>query len=245
MELKFIGRGAAFNPKEGNTSAYFIENDELFLIDCGENVFTRIIERNLFNSIKTINLLITHTHSDHIGSIGSLVLYAFYNQMQLNIILPEPPEYLKNLEQLLEIFGCDASKYKLVSSLTYDNKYRSFKSIRFVKTNHKKDLVAYSIIFETNDGVVYYSGDTNDPSIIISLIKENKLIDKLYIDTTNANFKDNVHLYIGYLKEIIPENLKKSVYCMHFNNDECLKEAIMLGFNIAESGGEYEKNSNV
>ena len=29
MNLKFIGRGAAFNPKEGNNSAYFIDNDEL------------------------------------------------------------------------------------------------------------------------------------------------------------------------------------------------------------------------
>ena len=26
MELKFLGRGAAFNPKEGNNSAYFIED---------------------------------------------------------------------------------------------------------------------------------------------------------------------------------------------------------------------------
>ena len=32
MELSFLGRGAAFNPKEGNNSAYFIENNQLFLI---------------------------------------------------------------------------------------------------------------------------------------------------------------------------------------------------------------------
>ena len=41
MELKFLGRGAAFNPKEGNTSAWFIENNELFLIDCGESVYRK------------------------------------------------------------------------------------------------------------------------------------------------------------------------------------------------------------
>ena len=45
MNLLFLGRGAAFNPKEGNTSAYFLENNQLFLIDCGESVFERIINK--------------------------------------------------------------------------------------------------------------------------------------------------------------------------------------------------------
>ena len=39
MELNFLGRGGAFNTKEGNNAAYFVENNELFLIDCGETVF--------------------------------------------------------------------------------------------------------------------------------------------------------------------------------------------------------------
>ena len=39
MDLQFLDKGAAFNPKEGNNSAYFIENNQLFLIDCGESVF--------------------------------------------------------------------------------------------------------------------------------------------------------------------------------------------------------------
>lgn len=30
MELNFLGRGAAFNPKEGNNSAYFIEKINYF-----------------------------------------------------------------------------------------------------------------------------------------------------------------------------------------------------------------------
>ena len=71
MELKFLGRGAAFNPKEGNNSAYFIENNQLFLIDCGENIFERLVENGLLESVESINLMITHTHSDHVGSLGS------------------------------------------------------------------------------------------------------------------------------------------------------------------------------
>ncbi len=52
MELKFLGRGAAFNPKEGNNSAYFIENNQLFLIDCGENIFERLVENGLLESVE-------------------------------------------------------------------------------------------------------------------------------------------------------------------------------------------------
>ena len=64
MNLLFLGRGAAFNPKEGNTSAYFLENNQLFLIDCGESIFERIINKNILKNIDAINVLITHTHSD-------------------------------------------------------------------------------------------------------------------------------------------------------------------------------------
>ena len=42
MKLNFLGRGAAFNPKEGNTAAFIKEGDRLLLIDCGESVFRQI-----------------------------------------------------------------------------------------------------------------------------------------------------------------------------------------------------------
>lgn len=90
MELNFLGRGAAFNPKEGNTSAFFIDNNELFLIDCGESIFKEIIENNILNNIEKINIMITHTHCDHIGSIGSLIMYSYYKlNNKVNIIVPK------------------------------------------------------------------------------------------------------------------------------------------------------------
>ena len=42
--LTFVGRGATFNPAERNTAAYVREKNRLFLIDCGETVFERLIE---------------------------------------------------------------------------------------------------------------------------------------------------------------------------------------------------------
>lgn len=236
MELIFLGRGAAFNPKEGNNSAYFVENNQLFLIDCGENIFERLIESELLESVESINLMITHTHSDHIGSLGSLVMYSFYTlHKPLNIILPKNAKHLPNIEKILSGFGCTEVMYNYVNEKVFDGKNETFRNIRYVETSHYDELNCYGILFNTQNGIVYYSGDTREINTIKTLINSGKPIDKLYIDTTTANFPGNVHLYIGILQETIPEELKDHVYCMHLNNDCCIEQAKALGFNVVET----------
>ena len=93
--LKFIGTGSAFNPKLGNTSAYYKENGNLLLIDCGESVFGRILELNLLEDVENVYIAITHTHGDHVGSLGSLVLY-------LNIIKGIVPNIIITAEDSSE-----------------------------------------------------------------------------------------------------------------------------------------------
>ena len=61
MDLIFLGRGCSNNVKQKNNAAYFIENNELFLIDCGESVFAKLKENNLLDNINTVHIMITHT----------------------------------------------------------------------------------------------------------------------------------------------------------------------------------------
>jgi len=234
MELKFLGRGASLNPKEGNNSAYFIENNQIFLIDCGENIFERLIEKNLLKHIEAINVMVTHTHSDHIGSLGSLITYSFYTlQKPLNIILPKNAKHFSNIEKILSGFGCTKSMYHYVDEKSFDGQYETFDTIRYIETDHCDELKSYGLLFTTKKGIVYYSGDTREVETIKNLIA-NQPIDKLYIDTTTVNFPGNVHLYIEILKDAIPEEFKKSVYCMHFNDDSCIERAKALGFHVVE-----------
>ena len=242
MELKFLGRGAAFNPKEGNNSAYFIENKELFLLDCGEGIFERIIKNNTLNDIDKVNILITHTHSDHVGSIGSLIMYCFYiKKIKTNIILPADELFKNNLEQLLTIFGCSTDMYNAINDEKYTNKYTEFSKIQYKRTNHTNNLPCYSIIFYTKNGIVYYSGDTKDIKNLEEIIKNNQKIDKIYVDTTSLDYEGNVHLYIGELYKKIPDNLKDKVYCMHLNDDNCIYQAEILGFNVVENIDQIQK----
>ena len=242
MDLQFLGRGAAFNPKEGNNSAYFIENNQLFLIDCGESIFERLVENGLLESIDAINLMITHTHSDHIGSLGTLAMYSYYTlRKPLNIIMKKEAKHLPNIEKVLEGFGCTHVMYNYIDEEQYDNKFLSFQNIRYVETEHCDELSCYGLLFTTQKGLVYYSGDTREIETIKSLITSGKDIDKLYIDTTTANFPGNVHLYIGILQEQIPKEFKSKVFCMHINNDQCIEEAKNAGFNVVET--QKEKRS--
>lgn len=236
MDLQFLGRGAAFNPKEGNNSAYFIEDNQLFLIDCGESIFERLIENELLEGIDAINLMITHTHSDHIGSLGTLAMYSFYTlRNPLNIVMKRGVKYLSNIEKILDGFGCTQTMYNYVDEEQYDNRFASFQKIRYMETSHCAELSSYGLLFTTPKGLVYYSGDTREIENIKSLIASGQDIDKLYIDTTTANFPDNAHLYIGILKKQIPEKFKSKVFCMHINNDQCIEEAKKAGFNVVEN----------
>lgn len=235
MELNFLGRGSAFNPKEGNTSAYFIEGRELFLIDCGESVFSKLMELDLLNEIDRVNLLITHTHSDHIGSLGSLILYSYYVlNKPLNIITSLYCKHLPNIERVLKGFGCTNNMYSFIDIEKYDNKFESFNMIRFIETNHVKELHCYGLLFSTSNGLVYYSGDTCKIDVIKLLIESGQAIDKMYVETTSIDYDNNIHLYIGKLNRVIPHNLKGKVYCMHVNNDECINNVIKNGFNMVD-----------
>ena len=82
--LKFLGRGSAFNVEEGNTSAYFIKDNIFFLLDCGETIFYELKSNNKLqnlikeHNIKDVHVYITHLHTDHTGSLSSLIYYCYY-----------------------------------------------------------------------------------------------------------------------------------------------------------------------
>lgn len=235
MDLIFLGRGSSNYTKQGNNAAYFIENGELFLIDCGETIFSKLMEKKLLETVDEINVMITHTHCDHIGSLGSLILYCYFTlQKNVHIILPDRVSYVQSIEVLLKYFGCTIEMYHIVSEKELDYKYETFMRIRYQQTNHVKQLECYGILFDTSHGFVYYSGDTKEIDNVKRLIDHHEKIDKIYIDTTSLDSKDNVHVCVDTLNKEVPENIKQKVYCMHFNNDDCMEKAKKYGFHVVE-----------
>ena len=179
-------------------------------------------------------VIITHTHSDHVGSLGSLILYCFYNlNIKINIILPSKHKYLSDLEDLLRIFGCKSKMYKYIYENELTDKYDAFNSIKFMETKHSRGMICYGILFDTNDGAIYYSGDTKEINNIKKIIKDYK-IDKVYVDTSSIDSKDNPHMYVGVLDEEIPLYLRDRFYCMHINDKKVISEVIDSGFKVVD-----------
>ena len=233
MELIFLGRGAGFNPDEGSTSAYFTDNGEFFLIDCGESVFKSLLDKKLLDSVSALNIFITHTHSDHVGSLGSLMLYAFaVKKIPVNIIIDKNVSYLPGIVSLLTIYGLTDNMYRFVKTSQYNGKYSKFSKVQFIKTKHTDEVESCGIIFQTPKGLVFYSGDICDPAPIIKLIKNNEeKIHRIYVDTS-SNRTNTHHTSVHLVNDIVPKKLKSRVYCMHINNQQCITDAQAYGLNV-------------
>lgn len=214
--LTFIGIGSAFNTPLGNTSAFIKSNDELLLIDCGSTVFKSINESGLLDGVKKINVIITHTHPDHAGSLGDLIFYAYYiMKTQVNIYFPDRVL----MEKYLSAIGCETFHYKLNSQMHEIIGHGAFKglSIQFVHVSHVDVISTFGFLLKYNHHSFYYSGDANKlHAPILSMLSSNE-IDCAYQDVCSQDFEGNVHMSLRILKETVPEHLRAKVFCMHFD----------------------------
>jgi len=236
MELTFLGRGAGFFPAEDSTSSFFLDKGELFLIDSGESTFKTILDKKVFDSASALNIFITHTHSDHVGSLGSLLLYASVaKKIKTNIISDENMVFAPQIGALLKIYGVTERMYQFVSSSEFDNRYSQFNKVRYIKTYHCDELKTCAILFETNSGLVFYSGDMKDPAPLLEIVKSGKKIDKIYMDSNNDPNPNPYHLRLKEIYDIVPPELRPSIYCMHFNSTQCMDDAVAFGFKVVKN----------
>lgn len=236
MDLQFLGIGSAFETGLCNTSAFFVEKEKLFLIDCGETTMTQLNKLHLLNYVREVYVAITHTHSDHIAGIGNLVNCC--NTLlgnKLNIVVPAIDKFNlhENITELLNIFYIPADCYTFIDESDMYNKFNTFNSISFIPTEHAPELKGncFSILFDTPNGIVFYSGDSSNISNLQKVLKCN--FDKIYVDVT-LTIK-NVHLDLNLLESIVPIEKRYKVFCMHFDSINCMKYAKKIGFNIANS----------
>lgn len=54
----------------------------MLLIDCGETTFSTIKQKNVLQDVEQVFVVITHTNSDHIGSLSSLALFCYFAKKQ-------------------------------------------------------------------------------------------------------------------------------------------------------------------
>ena len=202
--LTFLGNDSGFGEK--NNSAYFEKDNQLFIIDCGFTVFNEIKNKFDFNSYSNINVIITHLHNDHAGSLSQFILYMwFVYKKQVNVICN-----CKYIKEYLNITGTPKCAYNLKNKL--DN-------LTFIEIKHTDNLDAYGFIMDINGTKILYTGDSCEITSFLPYIHN---IDELYIDLSKfggAHIKvDDVLTELKELKKrnitIIPMHMDDKKYIM-------------------------------
>lgn len=203
--LIFLGKDSGFG--ENNTSAYVEENNNLYIIDCGFTVFTKIKEKFDFKKYNSINVIITHLHNDHAGSLSQLILYLwFVHNSKVNVI-----SNCSRIKEYLEITGTPSAAYTLNNTL---------ENVEFIKTEHTPYLDAYGFKLKINDKNIVYTGDTNTLEPFIPYLKD---INELYIDVSKFG---GAHLKIDEIYEKLNELKNKGIkiYLMHLDDKEYINQ---------------------
>lgn len=255
LKLKFIERGSYFNVEEGNNSAYYKEGESFILFDCGCTIFSKIKYYKLLEGVKNVYVFITHLHDDHVGSLGSFILYCYYG---LGI---KPKIYFKQKETIRGFLAyggaVDGNTYEYMNSTSIDelnitvtavetSHYEYYKPIEgqfFASMDDEVEVenffkcYGYYIVRKNDDthsDSTYYSGDTNYiPKPVVSGIMSLSS-SLLYTDTCLPDYEGNGHMSLKRLCNIFPPEFRKQVYCMHLDSDELKEKCIDEGFNLAE-----------
>lgn len=238
MELKFLGRGSAFNVKEGNTSAYYKEGFDMLLIDCGSTVFSKIVEKNILNDVHDLYIAITHSHPDHIGSLGDLIFYCYYALRIRVHILYGNNRTKEDIIKYFEACGVENYMYHFLDKVFPFGSDSMF--VAFGKCKHVHNLPSYNLFIFYNDKQIFYSGDCCELSYecdrnLLVQFNTDRIYksDLIYIECSYYDKLNSVHFSLNSLYTMF-FNLKHKVFCMHFDCDKCIEECKEYGFNIVE-----------
>lgn len=222
--LNFVGIGSAFAPNLGNTSAYFIKDRTFYLIDCGGLVFKELYNLIDFDTIEEVNIFITHTHNDHVGSLGTLISYLKNNYGRKSNIFHGGI----NIEAYLNLSGISENYYTASNVKLIEKEDFTF---RFIETNHSNKIPSFGILIEREEESIYYSGDSvKIPTKILDAFIDRKIA-FIYQDIT-IKMESSSDLTLKEAEKIIPESLRNKVIVMHL--DHGAKELIQgKGFQLA------------
>lgn len=217
--LTFLGRGSAFTDE--HNSAFFVENDELVLIDCAMSSFEKLNDMNM-TLFKHIYVLITHTHGDHVSGLGMLIdLMEFSVKTPITVVAPSK-EVENDIRYLLRnIEGCADSWY----GLTNASEFKKDWFVCAIPTFHTEQLAGkcfgYSLTVGGNK--VVYTGDTNTLEPF-----EKYLVEGTYAYIEISAYRSPVHLYCIDMHDKIAELSSQGVhvYLMHMDDEKRIQAVL-------------------
>lgn len=205
--LTFLGKDSGFG--KHNNSAYIENEKKLIIIDCGFTIFEQIKEKFDFNKYDDIEIIITHLHNDHAGSLSQIILYSWFMFKKKVTIFSK----CEKIKEYLNITGTPKESYEIKS----ENE-----NLEFIKTEHVKYLDAYGFLLKINDKKIIYTGDTNILTPYLPYLKNDK-IDEFYVDVSRFG---GAHLKIDDVVSDLKQIEKNGTYVdlMHLDDKKYIED---------------------
>lgn len=262
LEIVFIGTGSAFSQLLGNNNIIIIKGDTHVVIDFGLTAPFRFKSVTGLDLTEIENILITHSHSDHIGGVEYLTLqnkYIGQSQGKPKLKLLTTKEYKnilwkKSLSgglQFNEVSGEEKRKLKLSDYFDFvfakkiggstRKKYAiNFNGIKLelFHTNHIPDSAinaeeAFITYGLYIDDKVLFSGDTKFDLDLINDYKDRSE----YIFHDCSFFPNPVHADFDSLSSL-PADVKKKMFLMHYSDNDINKDVPAFA-GLAKYGQRY------
>lgn len=214
--LTFFGFGG-YMDKE-NSSAMIEIEDKLLIIDCGNTVH-KTIEYIGYNKhkLKNIDIIITHTHADHVGGLSTLLLYLKY-ETDIKARVITTPIIFESINKIINICGVKDEDISFKVSSYYVSIYENI-YVRMIKTTHVRDIQSYGILIidKKNRYNIYYSGDSKYvPTKIMKMLIRGKIQE--YYQDIALDKPSEAHMSMKFLKERVLPLINENTEVYHYHN---------------------------
>lgn len=259
MKLHFLGYGSGHNPAFGSNSAYMkLPGDGMLLLECGESTLRNILGVRYFNKIKYLTIILSHTHSDHSGSLGTLIPRVYGETGRPVSLLYGSRRQRREISGLLVNFGVPKSCYRLMPvgvthklnpSLRQELFGGALLVVDMNRAQHVNELDCFSITIaqsknpEAKTSLIYWSGDTSDPAgAIAALLMDEKCLVYHEANTgvgsqhMNIDEFDRILLAAARFDEKLAQKWRRRITLMHLDSEETYTKAIHMGYNVPYLG---------